>query len=226
MSDPTTRRRGGPDTTTMRGGINKRIREVLQFMKTRGITSVSSFLVAMCDSREHNIKHLTGIMLAFQGVFTELVESLFAADNATALFKLTYDSEMCILARKVTFDKLRPELNCISKHHELRHPASHFAEVIWENLDVGSIGEAFRRAAPATTELVEQLCGVSAVTADCPAHSRGCYTGGSAVGDMEDHWGLDSPAPLEKRKMISVVAMSLLGYANSQRANILQVIGV
>jgi len=72
---------------------------------------------------------------------------------------------------------------------------------------------------------VEQLCGVTAVTADCPARSRGCYTGGSAVGDAEDHWGLDSSAQLEKRKMISVVAMSLLGYANSQSANILQVIG-
>jgi hypothetical protein len=226
MSDPTTRRRGGPDTTTMRGSINERIREVLQFMKTRGFTSVSSFLVAMCDSRAHDIKHLTGIMLGSRGVFTELVESLFAADNATALFKLTYDSHMCILARKVTFDKLRTELDCIGKHRELRRPASDFAEVDWESLDFGSIGEAFRRAAPATTELVEQLCGVTAVTADCPARSRGRYTGGSAVGDAEDHWGLDSPAPLEKRKMISVVAMSLLGYANSQRANILQVIGV
>jgi len=73
---------------------------------------------------------------------------------------------------------------------------------------------------------VEQLCGITAVTADCPALSRGRYTGSSAVGDGEDHWGLDSPTPLEKRKMKPVVAMSLLGYANSQRANILQVIGV
>jgi len=73
---------------------------------------------------------------------------------------------------------------------------------------------------------VEQLCGVTAVTADYPARSRGHYTGGSAVGDVEDHWGLDSPAPLEKRKMISVVAMSFLSYANSQHANIVQVIGV
>jgi len=73
---------------------------------------------------------------------------------------------------------------------------------------------------------VEQLCGVTAVTADCPAHSREHYTGSSAVGDAEDHWGLDSPALLEQRKMISVIAMSLLGYANSQRANILQVIVV
>ncbi|KAF8245011.1 hypothetical protein K440DRAFT_646624 [Wilcoxina mikolae CBS 423.85] len=176
----------------------------------------------MCDSRAHDIKHLTGIMLGSRGVFIELVESLFAADNATALFKLTYDSHMCILARKVTFDKLRTELDCIGKHRELWRPASDFAEVDWESLDFGSIGEAFWRAAPATTELVEQLCGVTAVTADCPARSRGRYTGGSAVGDAEDHWGLDSPAPLEKRKMISVVAMSLLGYANSQRANILQ----
>ena len=79
-------------------------------MKTRGFTSVSIFLVAMCDSRVHDIKHLTGIMHGSRGVFTELVESLFAADNATALFKLTYDSHMCILAQKVTFDKLWTEL--------------------------------------------------------------------------------------------------------------------
>jgi len=73
---------------------------------------------------------------------------------------------------------------------------------------------------------VEQFCGVTAITADCPTRSRGRYTGSSAVGDAEDHWGLDSSAALEERKMISVVAMSLLGYANSQHANILQVIGV
>jgi len=226
MSDPTTHRRRGPDTTTMRGSINERIREVLQFMKMHGFTSVSSFLVAMCDSRTHNIKHLTGIMLGSRGGFTKLVESLFAADNATVLFKSTYDSHMCILARKVTFVKLRTKLDCIGKHHKLRRPASYFAEVDWKNLDFESIGEAFWRAAPATTELVEQLCGVTAITADCPACSRGRYTGSSAVGDANDHSGLDSPAPLEKRKMISVVAMSLLGYANSQSANILQVIGV
>jgi len=75
-------------------------------------------------------------------------------------------------------------------------------------------------------QLVEPLYWVTAITADCPAHSRGCYTSSSAVGDSEDNWGLDSPVLLDKRKMISVVAMSLLGYANSQRANILQVIGV
>jgi len=133
---------------------------------------------------------------------------------------------MCILARKVTFNKLRTELECIGKHRELRRPASDFAQVDWQSLDFGSIGEAFRRAAPPSTELVEHSFRVTAVTADCPARSRGRYTGGSAVGDAEDHWWLDSSALLEKRKMISVVAMSLLGYANSQRANILQVIGV
>jgi hypothetical protein len=180
----------------------------------------------MCGSRTHDIKHLTGIILGSRGVFTELVESLFAADNATALFKLAYDSHMCILARKVMFDKLRTELNCIRKYSKLRRPASDFAEIDWDSQDFGSIREAFRRAAPATTELVEQLCRVTGVTADCPAHSRGHYTGGSAVGDAEDHWGLDSPATLEKRKMISVVAMSQVGYGNSQRGNILQVIGV
>jgi len=67
---------------------------------------------------------------------------------------------------------------------------------------------------------------VTAVTADCPARSRGRYTGCSAVGDMEDNWWLVSPAPLEERKMIYVVAISLLHYANSQLASILQVIGV
>jgi len=154
MSDPTTPHRGGPDSTTMRGSINERIRQVLQFMKMHGFTSVSSFLVAMCDSRVHDIKHLTGMMLGSRGVFTQLVESLFAADNTTALYKLTFDSHMCILARKVTFDKLRTELDCIGKHHELRLPASDFAEVDWECLDFGSIGEAFWQAAPATTELV------------------------------------------------------------------------
>jgi len=128
----------------MRGSINKRIWEVLQFMKTHGFTSVSSFLVAMCDFQAPDIKHLTGIMLGSQSVFTELVESLFAADNATALFKLTYDSHICILALKVTFDKLRTELNCIGKHRELWHPASDFAKVDWESLEFGSIGEAFR----------------------------------------------------------------------------------
>ena len=182
--------------------------------------------MAMCESRAHDIKHLTGSMLGPWGVFTELVESLFAGDNATALFELMYDSHMCILARKVTFYKLRTKPDCIRKHRELRCPASDFLEVDWESLDCGCIGEAFRRAAPAITELVEQLCGVTAGTADCPARCRGRDTGGSAVGDPEDHWGLDSPAPLEKRKMILVVAMSLLGFANSQHANILQVIGV
>jgi len=97
MSDPTTRRRMGPDTTTMQGSINERIWEVRQCMKTRGLTSVSSFLEAMCDSRVHDIKHLTGIMLGSHGVFTKLVESLFAADNAIALFKLMHDSHMCRL---------------------------------------------------------------------------------------------------------------------------------
>jgi hypothetical protein len=132
---------------------------------------------------------------------------------------------MCILVKKVMFDKLRTELNCIGKHRNLQHPASHFADVDWERLVFGSIGEAFQRAALATTELVEQLFMVTTVTADCATRSRGRYTRGSAVGDGEDHWGLDSPAPLEKRKMISVDAMSLLGYSNSQGANIVQVIG-
>jgi hypothetical protein len=91
---------------------------------------------------------------------------------------------------------------------------------------VRSFREAFRWAAPASTELVEQLCGVTAVTTDCPAHSRGRYTVGNAVGDAEDDWGLDCPAPLDKRNMILFVAVSLLGYANSQRANILHLIGV
>jgi len=198
MSHPTMCCRGGPDTTTMRESINARIREVLQFMKTRGFTSVSSFLVAMWDSRAHNIKHLTRIMLGSWGVFTKLLELLFAADNTTALFKLTYDSYICILGRKVTFNSLQTELDCISEHRKLRRLASDFVEVNWQSLDLGSIGEAFRRAAPATTELVEQLCGITAITADCPARSRGRYTGGSAVGDAEDHWGLDSPAPLER----------------------------
>jgi len=144
MSDPTTRHHGGPDTTTMRGSINERTWEVLQFMKTCGFTSVSSFLVAMCDCSAHDIKHLTGIMLGSRGVFPELVESLFAAGNTKALFKLPYDSHMGILARKVTFDKLRTELDCIGKHHKLQRAASHFAEVNWERLDFGSIGEAFR----------------------------------------------------------------------------------
>jgi len=79
-------RRGGPDTTTMRKSIKERIWEVLQCMKTRGFTSVSSFLVAMCDSWAHHIKHLSGIILGSRGVFTEPVESRFAADNATAVF--------------------------------------------------------------------------------------------------------------------------------------------
>jgi len=66
-----------------------------------------------------------------------------------------YDSHMSVLARKVTFNKLRTEFNCISKLWELRRPASDFAEVDLESLDFGSIREAFRHAAPATTELVE-----------------------------------------------------------------------
>jgi len=100
-------------------------------MKMTGFTSVSIFLGAMSDSRAHNIEYLTGIMLGSRGVFTELVELLFATANATALFKLTYDSHMCILACKVTFDKLWTELDCIGKHRELRHPVSDFAEVEW-----------------------------------------------------------------------------------------------
>jgi hypothetical protein len=43
---------------------------------------------------------------------------------------------------------------------------------------------------------------------------------------MEDHRGLVRPAPVEERKMIYVVAMSMLRYANSQLASILLVIGV
>jgi len=101
MSDPTMCHCGGPNTTTMWGSINERIREVLQFMKTCGCTSVASFLVAMCDSWVHDIKHLTGIMLGSWGLATNLVEWLFAADNATPLFKLTYDSHMYILTRKI-----------------------------------------------------------------------------------------------------------------------------
>ena len=108
-------------------------------MKTRGFTSVSSFVVAMCDSWAHDINHLTGIMLRSRGVFTELVESPFAAGNATALFKLTYDSHICILARKVTFDKLRTELDCIGKQRELRRTESGLAAVNWESLDFESI---------------------------------------------------------------------------------------
>jgi len=129
MLNRTMGRCGGTDTPIILGRINERIRTVLRFMKTRGFTSVSSFLVAMCDSWAHNIKHLTGIMLGLWGAFTELVESLPEAGNATALFKLTYDSHMCILARKVMFNKLWTELDWISKHPKLRRPASDFAEV-------------------------------------------------------------------------------------------------
>ncbi|KAF8241249.1 hypothetical protein K440DRAFT_646189 [Wilcoxina mikolae CBS 423.85] len=167
----------------MPGSIDERIGEVLQFMKTCGFTSVSSFLVAMCDFLGHDIKHLTGNNIWLS---------------------------------------LRTELYCIGNPRKLGRPASDLAEVEWESQGFGSIGEVFQLAAPATTDLVEQLGGVTALTADCTARSRGHYTGGSAVGDVEDHWGLHSPAPLEKRKMISVVAMSLLGYTNSQRSNILQ----
>jgi len=152
--------RGGPDTTPMPGSINHRIQKVLLFMMMHSFMSVSSFLVAMCDSPAQDTKHLTGIMLGSWGVFTELVESLFAVDNATAFCKLMYDSHMCIVARKVTFDKLQTKVHCISEDCELRHPASDLAEVHWESLDFGSIGEVFQRAAPATTELVEQVCAV------------------------------------------------------------------
>ena len=214
MSDSTTRSRGRSDLKTMRGSINERIREVLQYMKMHGFTLVSSLLVAMCDSRAHDIKYLAGRILGSWGVFTELVELLFVTDNATALFKLKYDSHMCILNRQVTIDKFQAELDCISKHRELRQSVSDFAEVDWESQDFGSIGEAIQQAASATTEPVEQLCGVTAITADCPAHSRGRYTGSSAIGDAKDHWGLNSPAPFEKRKMISVVAMSLHRFVN------------
>ena len=97
-------------------------------MKMCGLTLVSSFLVAMCDSRVHDIKHISGMMLCFRGLFTMVVESLIAADNVTALFQLTYHFPMCILAQKVKFNKLQTEHGCISKHSKPRHPASHCAE--------------------------------------------------------------------------------------------------
>jgi hypothetical protein len=81
MLNPTTHGHRGPDNTTMQGSINERIREVLLFIKTCGCTSVSCYVVAMCDSGTHDIKHLTGIMLGSRGVFTELEESLGAVDN-------------------------------------------------------------------------------------------------------------------------------------------------
>jgi len=97
----------------------------------------------MCDSQTHNIKDLTGIMLCSWGVFTKLVESLFAANHTKSLFGLTYDSHMRILAQKVTFNKLQTELDCIGKHHELQRVAAECVEVNLESLEFGSIGEAF-----------------------------------------------------------------------------------
>jgi len=72
--------------------------------------------------------------------------------------------------------------------------------------------------------LVEQMCGVIAVTADCLAYSNVCYKDDSAVGDAEHNWEIVSPAPLAKRMVISVVAMRLAGYSKPQCANMLHVI--
>jgi hypothetical protein len=87
-------------------------------MKTRGYTSVSILLVPICDSLAHDIKHLNGIIVGSPGVFTNVVESHFAADYPTALLKLMYLSDMCIMARKVLFDRLPTNINCISIHCE------------------------------------------------------------------------------------------------------------
>jgi hypothetical protein len=133
---------------------------------------------------------------------------------------------MYILAWKVKFDMLQTELDRIGEHNEHHRLSSDFAEVSSESPDLGRIGGVFRRAASGITELVEQLCGVTAVTADCPDRSRGLYTGGSGVGDVKDCWGLDSPAPSENRNMILVVASSLLSYVNSHCAKLLLIIGV
>jgi hypothetical protein len=112
----------------------------------------------MGDSRPQDIKDLTGIMLRSRGVVTKLVESLVAADNPIALFKLTYDSHMGILAQKVMFNQLWTELDCMVEQRGLQCAAADFADITLESLEFGSIREVFLRAAPATTEQVEQLC--------------------------------------------------------------------
>jgi hypothetical protein len=99
----------------MRGSINETIWEVLQVLKTCGFTSVSSILVALCDSREHDTKYVTGIIVGIQGAFTEQVELLIVAGNAAVIFKSTYDSEMGIVASKVPFNKLWTDYDCIGK---------------------------------------------------------------------------------------------------------------
>ncbi|KAF8247293.1 hypothetical protein K440DRAFT_643938 [Wilcoxina mikolae CBS 423.85] len=173
--------------------INERILEVLQFMKTCGFTSPSNFLRAMCESREPDIKQITGLMLGSHGVFSELVDKLFASHDAASIFQLTYESPMCQLALRVILKKLTNELNQIGGHRKVRHPASDFAEVDWESLNFERIGKAYRKAVPATST---------------------------------HHLGLFSPIPPNKKKIMSVVVMSLLGFAWSQRANLLLVMSI
>ncbi|KAF8243564.1 hypothetical protein K440DRAFT_637227 [Wilcoxina mikolae CBS 423.85] len=205
-----------PPISLVMATINERILEVLQFMKTHGCTSPSNFLRAMCTSREPDIKQITCIMLGSRGVFLELVDKLFASHDAASIFQLTYESPMCQLALRVILKKLTDKLNQISRHREVRRPASNFAEVDWESLNFERIGEAYRKAVPATSELIEALCGIPRLV-----HGVHCTDSDKSL-QGTDHLGLYSPIPPDKKKIMSVVVMSLLGFAWSQRANLLQ----
>ncbi|KAF8244700.1 hypothetical protein K440DRAFT_635918 [Wilcoxina mikolae CBS 423.85] len=200
--------------------INERILEILQFMKTRGFTSPSNFLRAMCESWEPDINQITGIMLGSRSVFSELVDKPFASHDAASIFQLTYESPMCQLALRVILKKLTDELNQIGRHREVWRLASDFAEVDWESLNFERIGEAYRKAVPATSELIAALCGIPRLV-----HGVHCTDSDESL-QGTDHLGLCSPIPPDKKKIMSVVVMTLLGFAWSQRANHLQVMSI
>ncbi|KAF8251455.1 hypothetical protein K440DRAFT_637979 [Wilcoxina mikolae CBS 423.85] len=192
------------------------------FMKTRGFTSPLNFLHAMCESREPDIKQITDIMLGSRGIFSELVDKPFASHDAVSIFQLTYESPMCQLALRVILKKLTDELNQIGWHRrrEVQRPASYFVEVDWESLNFERIGKAYRKAVPATSELIEALCRIPRLV-----HGVHCTDSDESL-QGTDHLGLCSPIPPDKKKIMSVVVMSLLRFAWSQRANLLQVMSI
>ncbi|KAF8244904.1 hypothetical protein K440DRAFT_646675 [Wilcoxina mikolae CBS 423.85] len=127
---------------------------------------------------------------------------------------------MCQLALRVILKKLTDELNQIGRHRQVRHPASDFAEVDWESLNFERIGEAYRKAVLATSELIEALYGIPRLV-----HGVHCTDSDESL-QGTDHLGLCSPILPDKKKIMSVVVMSLLGFAWSQRANLLQVMSI
>ncbi|KAF8242622.1 hypothetical protein K440DRAFT_638635 [Wilcoxina mikolae CBS 423.85] len=74
------------------------------------------------------------------------------------------------MSLRVILKKLTDELNQFGRHREVRHPASDFAEVDWESLDFERIGEAYRKAVPATSNVSDDIGLLSIRLAGAEAH--------------------------------------------------------